>query len=251
MIFNNVLFALRELCFEKAEKYHAEYQLIGGKRFCGYLVLEEIAFKLSMLVDKEFEDFDKFKETVKKSIDVHYNYYLSKQLTAESEEIVSSANKEFLECLESVTANTTPKEQEYYRVIHGCEAEAIVKRFGEVWHYDKSYWFPLEQIPEDIPEFLFVDCEIVEKYWDSVCAIIRGYGERFYAYGESLYPLDYCEETEKIHFYAGTEHAYTDKAFSNVIYFSHEHTVSFAGNIVSKIKELMRAESEFFNKWIH
>ncbi len=249
MIFNNVIFTLRELCFEKEQKYRGEYEFIGGKHFCGYLAFDEIAFKLSMLVDKEFRSFDEFKETVRKSIGIHYDYYLAKQLDAESEALVNSAKEEFLKCLEAVSINATPKNYIYYRVVTGSEAEGIIKRFGAIWHYDTSYWFPLEPIPDDISEFLFLPCDVVEKYWDLVFELMSQNGERLYCYGESCYCLDYCEEIEEMHFYAGTECAYTDKAFSSFIYFSHERTVSFAGSIVPKIKKLLQEESAYFNKW--
>jgi hypothetical protein len=73
-----------------------------------------------------------------------------------------------------------------------------------------------------------------------------------YSYGENfLYP-EHCVETAELIEYGGHETIYTDKDFSWAIYFSHENTVSFAGSIVSKVKELLSDEKEHWDKfeWI-
>ena len=71
-----------------------------------------------------------------------------------------------------------------------------------------------------------------------------------YSNGESNYRYpDYCLETVELTEYGGLESIYTDKDFSWAIYFSHENTVTFAGSIVPKVKELLEKEKEHWDKF--
>lgn len=247
MIFNNVISSLREWCFESAQKYRGEYDFIGGKVFCGYLAFDEFAFKLSMLTDREFASLEEFKDTIKSSLETHYDYYLSKPLDEERNALVRTAINEFLQRLDSINGGEMHSNSKYQRVIIGEEAETLIARFDDVWHYDTSYWFLLNaDFPEDIPEKIFVMYKFIEPCWDSVRELAAKEGERVYCYGEHDYLLRYCEETEDMMEYCG-EHAYTDKSFSWFIYFSHEGTVAFAGSIVPKIKKLI--PNELINRW--
>ena len=49
--------------------------------------------------------------------------------------------------------------------------------------------------------------------------------------------------------YGGNECAYLPKDLSWIIYFSHEGTVTFAGSILSAVRELLAGEREHWNKW--
>ena len=70
-----------------------------------------------------------------------------------------------------------------------------------------------------------------------------------YSCSEIWYKPQNCIETVELTEYDGFETIYTDKEFSWAIYFSHENTVSFAGSIVPKVKELLSNEKEHWNKF--
>lgn len=247
MNFNKLIFSLREYCAEASNKYYSEYRRYSGYTFCGYLTFNEIAFKLAMLVDREFENLSDFKSVVRDSLNGHYDYYLTKRLDYESGSVVTKATNEFLCRLDAANENEVPKNDSYYRVIYNKEAETIIARFKTVWHYDTSYWFPLgADYPKEIREKIFVTEKNAAPKMDSIIALAQKNGKRVYRYGECDYPLCYCEETDDMSEH-GIEQAYTDKAFSWFIYFSHEGTVAFAGSILPEIRKIFA--DELINKW--
>ena len=49
--------------------------------------------------------------------------------------------------------------------------------------------------------------------------------------------------------YSGSETIYTDQQFTWAIYYSHENTVSFAGSIVPKVKDLLLPVKDHWDKF--
>jgi hypothetical protein len=54
---------------------------------------------------------------------------------------------------------------------------------------------------------------------------------------------------DDIYGYNGFEQMYLPEDLSWAVYFSHEDTVTFAGSILSAVKELLATEREHWNKW--
>ena len=103
--------------------------------------------------------------------------------------------------------------------------------------------------PKEVSEKIFIMFDYFEPYMKQLEEIIGLPQTHLYSYGESLQMSLNCFETVELIEYNGLETMYTDKDFSWAIYFSHENTVSFAGSIVDKVKELLSNEIEHWNKF--
>ena len=88
-----------------------------------------------------------------------------------------------------------------------------------------------------------------EPYLKQIEQLIGLPQTHLYRYGETTFRPQYCLETTELIEYGGHETIYTDKDFSWALYFSHEDTVTFAGSIVPKVKELLTNESAHWDKF--
>lgn len=101
----------------------------------------------------------------------------------------------------------------------------------------------------NVSDQFFVMFDYLEPYLEQLQQLIGLPHTHIYCYGEShLYP-EHCLETVELSEYSGCETIYTDKNFTWAIYYSHENTVSFAGSIVPKIKELLLPVKDHWNKF--
>ena len=170
MQYNEIINHLKLWLRNTAEVYEKVYQKHGGVTYIGYILANEWIFKLSMLIDKNFESKDDLRNTI---LNLHHVHY---------EESVRNPKNE--------TANYIIEK------IIGLPQAHIYECDEEEWSY---------------PKHCFENAELIE--------------------------------------YSAAECFYTDKDFSWAIYFSHEATVSFAGRIVPKIKELLKDEEAHWNRW--
>ena len=256
MTFNNIINHLKRWCLNKEKIYHKAY---GGRgvAYVGYQVACELGFKLSTLMDKSFESIEDLKTEILNFIDVHYEPSLLKPQNNLAKHIIQKTNQEFCEFLEELISQKEPfelAEIPYTRVIIGSEAIALQDKFRSVWGYvNTSLWFPLMgNEPEGISEKFFVMFDYLEPHMKELRQIIGLPQAHIYSYGENVFRPENCVETVELIEYGGHETIYTDKDFSWAIYFSHENTVSFAGSIVPKVKELLSDEKEHWDKfeWI-
>jgi len=118
--------------------------------------------------------------------------------------------------------------------------------FTMLWGYDTTYWYPLKGEFDDSK--LFISPHWLVPHMDEINQLLGIPNNHIYEYGKSWYSVPHCAEVDKPESYAGCETAYFSKDFSWIIYYSHENTVTFAGIIVSKIKEILYSEKEHWNR---
>lgn len=252
MRFNNEINHFILWCNRKAADYHAAYQGYGGVLYVGYQIAHELDFKLSALIDKDFENRAALREEILGSIDIHYNPAVLHPQNNTAKHIISKVNHEFCAYLDALLAkeDLPLAELPYTRVVIGSEAVALQNRFRSVWGYEASYWYPLTRKKQGhISEKFFIMFDYLAPYMKQLEQIIGLPQVHIYAHGERSYAVQYCLETAHLVEYSGNETMYTDQDFSWAIYFSHEDTVAFAGTIVPKVKELLSNEKDHFDKF--
>ncbi len=254
MKYNNILNHLKLWCMGKAEACQKAYGNYGGITYVGYLVAYELDFKLSTLIDKPFACIEDLKSDVINLIDMHYEPSVLKPKSSAAQHMIDKTNREFCEFLEDLLSRKEAlalAEAPYMRVIIGPEAAALQEKFRSVWGYvNTSYWFPLvDDAPKGISDKFFIMFDYAEPYMKQIEQIIGLPQTHIYRYGEVCFQPQNCVETVELIEYGGCEAIYTDKDFSWAIYFSHENTVTFAGSIVSAVKELLSKEKEHWDKF--
>lgn len=254
MVYNNVTNTLRNWCNKMTQQYSAEYELERANtgqsiRFLSYLVTAELSYKLGTLIDKDFSSYTAYRNAVLALLPQHVDYILKKELDRAETGYVRSAESAFCEYLDSISPDCASPIMPYNRIIRGAEASAIAKQFNDKWGYDTSYWYPLNTMSGN--DKLFISSERLEPYLTEICQLLGLPKEHIYEYGEAWYDCPHCAEIEALEDYAGCEKAYCPKDFSWIIYCSHENTITFAGTIVPKIKEILHAEQEHWNRFEH
>ena len=253
MKYNEFINRLKLWCRNTAEIYEKIYQKHGDVTYIGYILATEWIFKLSMLIDKNFESKDELREAILNLKPVHYEQPVRNPKNETASYIIEKINAEFFEYLEEILSQKDllpPADIPYNRVIVGEEAEILLEKFRKIWGYDGTgYWFPLTREKENSEKF-FIMFDYLEPYIKQIEKIIGLPQTHIYCCDEEelLYPK-HCTETAEMMEYCGIECFYTDKDFSFAIYFSHEDTVSFAGSIVPRIKELLKDEESHWNRW--
>lgn len=254
MTFNNIINHLKLWCENKAEAYQKAYGAHGGITYVGYRMAYELEFKLSILIDKPFENIENLKGEVLSLVDVHYEPSIINPQNSSVQHIIDKINREFGEFLEEVLSKQealSVADMPYMRTIVGSEAKALQAKFRSVWGYENtSYWFPLMgDEPKEISEKFFIMFDYFEPYKKQLEQIIGLPQTHIYSYGEDNFRPQNCLETVKLIGYGGCERIYTDLEFTWAIYFSHENTVSFAGSIVPRVKELLSKEKEHWDQF--
>ena len=255
MQYNEIINRLKLWLRNTAEIYEKIYQKHGDVTYIGYILANEWIFKLSMLIDKNFESKDDLRNTILNLHHVHYEESVRNPKNETANYIIEKINAEFFEYLEEILSqkdHLPPADIPYYRVIIGEEAEDLLEKFRKIWGYDGTdYWFPLtSKKTKEISEKFFIMFDYVEPYIKQIEKIIGLPQAHIYECDEEewSYPK-HCFENAELIEYSAAECFYTDKDFSWAIYFSHEATVSFAGRIVPKIKELLKDEEAHWNRW--
>lgn len=250
---NNLINHMKQWCIRKATDYHKAYGAHGGVTYVGYQTAYELQFKLSTLMDRDFESANVLKSEILAMLNVHYTPALVKPQNNTAKQIVEKVNREFCEHLEMLLSQQALPMMDipYTRVIVGAEAEALRARFREIWGYvNTSYWYPLMgDSPEEIPDKFFIMADCLAPYQKQLEQRIGLPQNHLYCYGEENIAPDHCVETAELSVYGGLECMYTDKDFTWAIYISHEDTVAFAGAIVPMVKELLGTEKEHWNQF--
>ncbi len=254
MIYNNIINHLRLWCINKSETYKLENAEHSGMLYVGHQAVNEMEFKLSTLTDKSYESMDELREEVLNLINVHYEPCVTNPQNSAAKHMVDKVNQEFCDYMEEVFLKNkalNSADIPYKRVITGSEAAALKDKFRLYWNYDNtSCWFPLMgDEPKEISEKLFIMFDYFEPYMKQFEKMIGLPQEHIYGFGENTFRPEHCIETTEIIEYDGCETIYTDKDFSWAFYLSHESTVSFAGSIVLKVKELLLAEKSHWDKF--
>lgn len=242
MVFNNVVWALQDRCAAEVERMlHGDREQYWKARFA-----EEMDYKLSSLIDREFEDFEQLRDVVLELVPLRMLYVLVQERCEEVLAYIQAAETEFRAYLAQVSAEIVGKERPYYRVILGEERDTIGYAILEKWDYSAAHWYPLTGEFDD--RKLYLDAEILDPYMDRLLELLGLPEKRIYEYGESWYIGEHCAEVDDLYGYGGNEVVYVPKDLSWIIYFSHEGTVTFGGVIVPAVKELLREETEHWNK---
>lgn len=250
MKFNNVIDTLRLACGELSVHYSEAYQQQYGDSLCyfRYLVTDEIGAQLCTLMDMEFTDFEEFRDLVRGILSEYADPRL-KNPSGEALRYIREAEKAFLDCQEALAPDCESPDIPYCRYLTGEEREKVTARFRETWNYmPHKYWYPLDgqEVREDR---LFLHTDHVEDYWAQIDSLLGLPENHIFSLGECILPgLDCGEEAELVG-YGGLETAYCPKDFGWIIYFSHEETVTFAGSILPKIREILEPEKEHWNRW--
>lgn len=259
MNFNTLINHLKLWCVNKAKEYVNEQQESKidtyHLNYTGCFAAYELEFKLSILIDKNFENIDTFQNEVLNLTEIHYDPVILNPHNKTEEYIINKINGEFCEYLREVILNKetlAPINIPYSKVIIGEEATSLIEKFNSVWHYvNTSYWFPLTgDEPSEVSDKFIIMSKYLEPYMEELKEIIGLPSNHIYSYSESAFTIEYCVERDYIdEEYSGTEIFYTDKNFSWAIYFSHENTISFAGAIVPQVKEMLIKEKEHWDKF--
>jgi len=252
VVYNNVTNTLRNWCDEMTQRYSEAYQQERSRngqsvRFLSYLVTTELSYKLGTLIDKEYPSFEEYLKAILELLPQHIDYTLKKEFGKIETYYIQAAESAFREYMNSVSPDCTSPNVPYNRIIRGEEANIIANRYYEAWRYDTTYWYPLNRMSGD--EKLFISPERIVPYLGEIFRLLKLPQNHVYEYGESVYDHPYCAEVDELGDYSGCECAFCPKDFSWIIYYSHENTVTFAGTIVPRIKEILHAEQEHWNRF--
>lgn len=252
MVYNNVTNTLRKWCNEMTQRYSDQYQqkrATTGQslRFLPYIVTAELHYKLGVLVDRDFHGYKAYLDAVADLMSIHIDSRLKKEYGKVELYYIRTAETEFRNYLETISPDCPAPACPYHRIIWGKEADMIADRIYNAWGYDTSYWYPLSGTSGD--GMFFISPNWMEPHLDEIRCLLGIPHNHIYEYGEARYDRPHCAEVDALENYSGQETVYCAKDFSWIIYYSHENTVTFAGTIVPRIKEILHAETEHWNRF--
>lgn len=249
MTYNNLINHLKIWC----RKNRAPYKKYFKKTYINSQIADRIEFKLSTLIDIPFANTDSLKREISYFINVHCSTSALKPQNRFEKNIVNKTIQEFSEYMDNILSgyeDLDVADIPYERMVVGAEAVILRDRFYSVWKYgDTAYWYPLENVQIESVEKFYIMYNYFKPYIKQFEQIIGLPQTHLYCYGENFYQTQNLAETNDLDEYYGSEVFYTDKDFSWAIYFSHEGTVTFAGSIVAKAKELLAEEKEHWNNF--
>lgn len=250
MKFNHVIDTLRLGCRELSREYWEEYGQHDRESQCffRYLVTGEIEAQLCTLMDTEFSDFEEFVGLVRGILTDYGDVRLEKP-PEDALGCIREAEEAFLALLEQARPDCETPEIPYFRYLTGKERENVITRFREQWGYiPHKYWYPMngQEIREDC---LFLHTDHVEDYWPRIEQLLGLPEKHIYCYGEGDCAGRDCMEMTELDGYNGFENACCGQDFFWLVYFSHEETVTFAGSILPRIREILAPEKTHWNRW--
>lgn len=243
MNFNDRISCLRFFCRDGAGM---SKMAAAGRR------LPEFAYRLETLYEKEFPDFDAFRDTVSRIVSDDHNKY-ENNLQRRIAEREGQKLLAFLDTLrEACPAASIP----YRRILTGREAEAVATDFWRVWEYNpNALWYPLDGDWRPDAPCMYVMDWIVKPYWDEIAKILCPDGERVFVCHHNYAGRDwmgdpFVAEIDRDYMNPdGSEVAYTNKDFTRILYVCHENTLSFAGDWVPAVQAILAGERERWNKY--
>lgn len=210
-------------------------------------LVSDMMLEITSLVDREVESFEQYMELVQTMWDRLSANARARTMDPEELPLLDQVERDFSVFFEKVEPTVEAKATKYFRLIMGEERKKLLRDIQEKWGYAQTYWYPLcGGLDEDK---LFLDVERVEPYEEQLLKLLGLPQERIYECSECDHNEYDCAEVDDLYGYGGSEVAYVPKDFSWIIYFSHENTVTFAGDILPMVKELLMAEREHWNKW--
>lgn len=253
MVYNNVTDTLRAWCEQMSQHYLELYEQTfaregTNKHYLSYRVTDEFNYKLGTLIDKSFPCFEAYQNTVRALLSTRIDAVLEREEKEAASSYIRVAEEAFFEYFTTISADCPSPNTPYNRILCGEEAEQVAARIFDVWGYDTSYWYPLNDMSGE--DKLFLAPKRIKPYLGEIYRLLGLPQQHIYQYGEDgIYADSFCAEVEKPEEYGGVEFVYCAKDFSWLIYYSHENTVTFAGNIVPRIKEILRAEQDYWNRF--
>lgn len=130
------------------------------------------------------------------------------------------------------------------------EIKQHLKMLKKIFNYRQTVYFPLKELDVE-KDALFLSEGIAFRNEKKITDYLLKNFKTIYKTGEKFFG-NWGEIVDKSNFwlnYGGIETVYFDDDYSWMIYVSHEETVSFIGDIVLNIKELLNSEKAFFNTW--
>jgi hypothetical protein len=220
----------------------------AGKR------LPEFSYRFATLYERDFRDFDAFRDVISEIVADDRNDYPNNL----QRKIAEREGQKLLAFLDTLRDECPAVSIPYCRILTGSEAEAVAADFWRVWAYNpNALWYPLDgEWRPDAPCMYVMDW-IVKPYWDAILSLLCPEGERVLTcHADHFACLDSWREA---HFVAeidrdyvnmdGSEVAYTDREFRNMLYVCHENTLSFAGDWVPAVQAVLANERERWNKY--
>ena len=235
MKYNNVINTFRTWCSDVVENlYKTSKGNIPSDFICE---LHDISYILGMMTDSDFFSIDELKEQIMCIVN-------NKEIPRISEEriyYIKKARNDFIHYMNSVSDVKSVEIFPYERIVYGQEGEEISECLLRYFDYDcEEYWYPLTERNFD-GEVICYDAELIMQYMPRISGHLGLPERHVFTFGEAWserYSY-HCAEVDIIENYSGTEAVYFDKTYSWLIYFSHENTVAFAGNIVHEIKNIL------------
>lgn len=248
---NNIVNMARQYCIERSAQYKQQYFKAGmtGFVFYKYLATDELLYWVETLIDKDFDNDD----TCVRALISFTNHFTSDSLTsppnALAKKYVNDEKQNYIGYVSKLTSNCRPISLPYSRTITGEEKIHIREKLAERWNYHVgSYWDPLNETTKD--ETLFIMHKYMAQHQQDLSkSILNVYGWIF-RYGEGFIERYECVQADWLNFeYSGRETIYTNRDTTWVIYLSHEGTVTFAGEILPNVKNILSDQQSKWNKF--
>ena len=245
MNYNNVTDSLRKWCDDFMQLRHTAYRRTAQNPFA-YSVAFDIRYRLGMLVDADFSSYEAYLSAVSEEITFFPEQTAEGMSSKIKQYYIHSIFNGLQSYLATLTTDCPAPGLSYCRILRGDEARQIAERFYSAWKYDTSYWYPLNGEPSD--GRFFIPAKYFKPHISEFQSLTGIPQSHIYQYGESFSDRIHCAEVDFIDDFSGCEMTYSDKAFSWIIYFSHELTVSFAGTIVPGAMKILLREKEHWNR---
>ena len=247
MTYNNIINHLKIWCRNNKKGYKKFLR----KTYINSLIADKLEFKLSTLIDVPFDDVDSLKRELTYYIDTQCRPAVLNPENRFEKNVINKTVQDFCIYMDDILSRCDEldtAEIPYERMIIGVEAVLLRNKFYSVWKYgDSAYWYPLEKDNTESVEKLFIMSGYFAPYIQQFKQMIGLPETHLYCFGEDFISTRNYVETNDLDEYYGSEMFYTNKNFSWAIYFSHENTVTFAGSIVPKVKELLSNEKVHWN----
>ena len=247
MTFNNTINYLKKWCIDHRKPYKKFLKV----SYAGSNVADHMQLALSTILEKPFENIEDFKKEILYFVDVIQKDNMAKARDRFAKKVITETVANFLTFLdEAITQNDTIDTVDipYVRMIIGDEAVALKEKLYSVWGLTLyGHWYPLDAIDVENFEKFFIMHKHFSPYEKQFEQMVGLPDTHLYCYDSCFRRQQYYVETNSLDEFYEPERFYTDKDFTWAIHFSHESTVSFAGSIVPKMKELLANEKEYWN----
>jgi hypothetical protein len=252
---NNIINAARQYCIEHSMQYHFDYEQLNwtGIGFYKYWVTDALLYWFEALIDYDFLDAIECKNRILSCVNMplHGSDVISTPPNKLGEKIIDNEKQGFIEYITDLDEDHNHIiELPYRRTIVGEERTKIAELLANNWNYTVyPYWNPIYKRTEK--ETLFISFDCITEYVEPISIYISINNPHVFRYGEGIIEGFYCAETSEfsLDFSLSEETTYFDKEATWLVYLSHEGTITFAGAILPKIKEILAAVQDHWNEF--